>query len=105
MRTHTQRAHWHGQDTIAKTLLTAAHAKRLAAQGRLPYGRWATYRWRAIAARWGEALLTMQARARRSLPLTYMLLARRPEDCPRPSQDTPEQGSGRAMTIFCQKMR
>ena len=35
MRTHTQRAHWHAQDTVAKTLLAAAHAKRRAAQGRL----------------------------------------------------------------------
>ena len=37
-------------------------------------------------------------------PSTH-LRAHRPEDHPRPSQDRPAQGLGRAMTIFCQKMR
>ena len=31
--------------------------------------------------------------------------AHRPEDYPRPSQDRPARGRGRAMTICCQKMR
>jgi hypothetical protein len=83
MQTHAHRAHWHAQETVAKTILAAAHAKRLAARGRLPHGRWATYRWRAIAARWGKALWTMQARVRRSLPLTSTLRVQRPGGPPR----------------------
>ena len=35
MQTHTHRAHWYAQETVAKTILAAAHAKRLAAQWRL----------------------------------------------------------------------
>ena len=57
MRTHTQRAHWHAQETVAKTLLAAAHAKRRAAQGRLIHVRWPTRRQRAATASWGAALL------------------------------------------------
>ena len=57
MRTHTQSAHWHAQETVAKTLLAAAHAKRRAAQGRLIHVRWPTRRHRAATARWGAALL------------------------------------------------
>ena len=55
MPTHAYRAHWHAQETVAKTILAAAHAKRLAAQGRLIHVRWAIRRQRAAAARWGEA--------------------------------------------------
>src|SRR6188474_672403 len=55
MQTHTHRAHWYAQETVAKTILAAAHAKRLAAQWRLSHVRWATYRWRAAAAWWGKA--------------------------------------------------
>jgi hypothetical protein len=57
MRTHTQSAHWHAQETVAQTLLAAAHAKRRAAQGRRIHVRWPTRRQRAATARWGAALL------------------------------------------------
>jgi hypothetical protein len=61
MLTHAHRAHWHAQETVAKTILAAAHAKRLATQGHLTHVRWASYRWRAIAVWWGEARLPMRA--------------------------------------------
>ena len=61
MLTHAHRAHWHAQETVAKTILAAAHAKRLAAQGRLLHVRWASYRWRAVAVWWSEARLPMRA--------------------------------------------
>ena len=54
MPIHAYRAHWHAQETVAKTVLAAAHAKRTAAQGRLHHVRWAMRRQRAAAARWGE---------------------------------------------------
>ena len=61
MQTHTHRAHWYAQETVAKTILAAAHAKRLAAQWRLSHVPWATYRWRAAAAWWGKALWPLRA--------------------------------------------
>ena len=57
MRTHTQSAHWHAQETVAQTLLAAAHATRRAAQGHLIHVRWPTRRQRAATASWGAALL------------------------------------------------
>jgi uncharacterized membrane protein YecN with MAPEG domain len=62
MLTHAHRAHWYAQETVAKTLLAAACAKRLAAQGRLIHVRGATYRWRVIAVWWGKVRWPMRAR-------------------------------------------
>ena len=104
MPTHAHRAHWHAQETVAKTILAAAHAKRLAAQGRLPHVRWATRRRLAAAARWGEALLAMRAvRGGRSLSTTRG--AHEPRLCtarvPR-VEPAKEHGRERSMTIACQ---
>ena len=61
MLTHAHRAHWHAQETVAKTVLAAAHAKRTAVQGRLHHVRWAPRRQRHGVAHWGGAPLTMWA--------------------------------------------
>ena len=68
MPIHAYRAHWHAQETVAKTVLAAAHAKRLAAQGRLHHVRWAMRRQLITGAGRGEAPRAMRAgRGGRSL--------------------------------------
>ena len=71
MTTHAHRTHLHAQETVAKTVLAAAQAKHLAAQGRLPHVRWAT----PPAARRSDGSERDTAgdagRVRRSLPLDH----------------------------------
>lgn len=61
MPTHKDRAHLHAQETVAKTILAADHAKRMAAaQGRLPQARWSTRRQPAAEAGQPEAPLAIE---------------------------------------------
>ena len=60
MPTHKDRAHLHAQETVAKTVLAAAHAKRMAAQGRVTQVRWSTHRQPAAAAGQHEAPRTIE---------------------------------------------
>jgi hypothetical protein len=64
MSIHKDKAYVHTQETVAKTVLVAAHAKRLAAQGRLTHARWTTRRQRAVMLGQGEAPLATRAGSR-----------------------------------------
>jgi hypothetical protein len=71
MPTHKDQAHLYAQDTVAKTVLAAAQAKRTAAQRRRTPVRWTTRRPQAIASGWGQvALVRHVRRASRFLPTT-----------------------------------
>jgi hypothetical protein len=61
MPTHKDQAHLYAQDTVAKTVLAAAQAKRTTARGRRTPVRWMTRRPRATAPGWGQAALATWA--------------------------------------------